>query len=173
MFQRKEPNSLEAPKDYEKMGLINKENTGEEFRRPTKIFDNYIPKAYMVNGPKYTYTGWNDRRKEYNQLYIYGISGLGLQSVKVLSILNVDKRKYNQYFEVIAPIILYYFTGHNFFEVHQAMLTAIESLNGSSNISPQPDIQFNTWENYINTIPDIILRSAFRLALITDRGVKV
>ncbi|KEI35658.1 hypothetical protein FRA_31c04790 [Francisella sp. W12-1067] len=171
-FKNKGPEKVDSPKNYEKMGFINKENTGEEFKRPNKIFNNYVPKAYIFNSPKDINSNWNNYRKEHNQLYISGISGLGLMSVKVLFLLHVDKEKYNQYFEIIAPIILYYFSGHSFFEVHQAMLNSIESLNNSSAILPAVDIQFNDWANYINTIPDIILRSAFRLALVTDRGFK-
>jgi hypothetical protein len=160
IFINKGPKITEKVSFHNKRGLINKKKTGSEFCQHPQLFDDYIPVAHKSIGPQHIESDWNIYRKENNQLYVTGVSGLGLSNVKSLALIKSKDAEYNSYFNLITPIILFYFSGHNFFEVYSAAELATNELKDKL----KHKNTFYSWHRYVDNIPDVIWKSSFRLA---------
>ncbi len=119
-------------------------------------------------GPEYKSSEWSLLTKKENQVYVSGISGLGLISQGVLEMINIPIKERYQFFKLASPILVFYFTGHSFFEFHQGS----ELFNKEYEKKPSC-YGFNSWEKYINSISGSLFNHAFNLAYSNHKRISI
>ena len=116
-------------------------------------------------GPEYGNSEWSRLAKEQNQIYITGISGLGLISQGILEMIDIPIEKKYDFFELASPLIVFYFTGHSFFEFHQGSELFNKEYKQSLNCG------FKEWEEYINSISNSLFIKSFNLAYFNNKRI--
>ncbi|APC96222.1 hypothetical protein [Francisella frigiditurris] len=154
-FKDKGP-KIDNSKTTTAMGLMQKSRLPELSRSKVNM-----PSSRSI-APKKKDSDWNKFRIDEKQIYVSGISGIGLLLVKVLEIYSREnkttflKKEYMQIMPRMFPIFTFFFTGHSHFELFNGVKEAYKSLYLED---------FYTWEEYVDSIPCHLFKFSTNLAL--------